>query len=96
MNQMLSNRILFVKHNCPFCRKYYGIVEDINRHLKPEKRVQKIYVEELEPIVDKFAPYLQKYGTPFLYMNGYVVAGMSTEEFVKGFLIGFLKKTGEL
>lgn len=96
MEGMLTNRLLFVTYNCPFCRKYYGVVEDVNRRLKPENAIRKVHVEQPEPIVDKFMPYLKKYGTPFLYMNGYVVAGMSTEEFVKGFLVGFLKKRGEL
>jgi len=92
----MSDRLLFVSMNCPHCRKYIGIVEDINMKLAPDKQIERININGFDTRIQKYIWYIKKYGTPFFVMDGYAIIGMTTEKFVRGFLNAYLKKAGDL
>lgn len=92
----MPDRILFVKPNCRHCRKYIGVVEKINMLLPIGKQIERISIDGFDPRIQKYVQFLQKYGTPFLVIDGYAVSGMTTEEFSEGFLKGYLKGAGDL
>jgi glutaredoxin len=98
-----ANRYLFVKQGCPFCKKYKAVREVINLDLKNDKRIQLIDVTSYSAhgiIMDSRAEAVIKSGlmtgVPMLYMDGFIVRGATSESFVKGWLLGYLAKTGEL
>jgi glutaredoxin len=97
------NRYLFVKHGCPHCRKYKAIRESINAQLLPEKRIKLVDVSSyvdfgiiMDPVTKAMVEQNSLSGVPLLYMDGFVVHGATTEANVKGWLLGYLKKTGEM
>lgn len=89
-----GQRFLIVESGCPFCAKYFPVIQKINMLLSPERRIKIINVNELEwninfsPIID-----LVKWkGTPFLYISGIVSEGITTKEYAEGFLMAVLEK----
>ena len=97
-----NHRILFVQDGCVHCKLIYGVVEEFNIFLKPEKRIRIVdmtdkwnYDIDLEPI----ANHIDIKGTPTLYMGGenpVLVEGVTTRDWLKGFLKGYLEKVGDL
>lgn len=84
--------LLITQYDCPFCKQILGIVEEVNMYLKPKDRILikdiTMWQEhgiELNPILSKF----DWEGTPTLYLNGVVYAGLTTKEHLKGFLVGY-------
>ena len=96
---MKQIRILFMQKGCQHCRLYLGIIEKFNVLLKPEKRVRVIDVtDSWNRGIDlsEIPKYIELKGTPSLYLNGIILEGVTTREYLKGFLKGYFVKTGEL
>ena len=95
-------RAIFIQQSCSHCKLIYGVVEEFNIFLKPEKRIKIVditdnwaYNVDLEPIVN----HIDIKGTPTLYLGGehpVVVDGVTTRDWLKGFLKGYLEKAGDL
>lgn len=100
--QKYPHRLLIIMRNCEHCKLIYGIVDEFNVFLKPEKRIRIIdmtdswdYDMNLEPI----AKHLDIKGTPTLFLGGehpVLVEGVTTREWLKGFLRGYLERVGDL
>lgn len=89
----LSNaRLLFTQDGCPFCRMMRLEVKYVNHLLSPEKRIREINVKSHHPVLAMIKP---KH-TPTLYLDGYTLIGTTSEKYMRGFLYGYLRKTGEI
>jgi hypothetical protein len=95
-------RLLIVQRDCVHCKLIYGVAEEFNVFLKPEKKIRIVDVSDnwnfnvdLQPIVN----HIDIKGTPTLYLGGehpILVEGVTTREWFKGFLKGYLEKAGDL
>lgn len=102
LGKNLKERLLFIQNDCPHCKLIHGVVEEFNVFLPPEKMIRVVNVStmwqyniDLEPIVN----YIELKGTPTLFLGGehpIVVEGVTTREYMKGFLKGYLEKMGDL
>ena len=97
-----DGRLLFILQGCSHCRLYHGVVEEFNMQLQPDKRIQIVDVTDwwqhgvnVNPIVE----FVEIRGTPTLYLGGkypQVVEGATTRHYLRGFLKGYFKQTGEM
>ena len=75
-----------------------GIVARINARLPVNKRIIVVDISEnpFHPLIKALRDSFKKYGnyppTPYLYLDGIAVIGITTEEFAEGLLEGYLKK----
>ena len=100
--QFFPHRLLFIMQGCEHCKLIYGVAEELNVFLPPEKRIRIVDVThswnfnmDIEPIIN----YIELKGTPTLFLGGYnpiVVEGITTREYFKGYLKGYLEKVGDL
>lgn len=95
-------RMLIIQRDCPHCKLIYGVAEEFNMFLSPEKRIRIVDVTDswdynmnLEPITN----HIDIKGTPTLYLGGehpVLMEGITTRNYFKGFLRGYLEKMGDL
>ena len=95
-------RLFFVQRNCVHCKLIHGVVEEFNMFLKPGKQIKVIDVTDswdynlnLMPIIN----HIDIKGTPTLYLGGehpVLMEGITTRDYFKGFLKGYLEKAGDL
>lgn len=90
----MLNRFVVVRRDCPHCKCYLRVIQEINALLPPEKRISYIEVTDAEdynfhePLLTKI-----KYpGTPTLFMDGIRVVGMTSPFFAKEFLFRLVKE----
>lgn len=87
--QQYNDRVVFYEYGCEFCHKVLNVVDFVNAQLpRDEKVIEKVDVESNSPKISMYEPE----GAPEIYLNGIVVQGVTTEEFTRGFLEGFLKE----
>ena len=87
-------RVLLVTENCPFCRMMRLEVSRINELLAPENRIKVVHIDSFNPMALMFRG--RKIGTPSLYLDGYLVQGTTSEEYIQRFLHGYFKSIGEV
>lgn len=105
----MNIRYLIVNNmSCPYCPKWYNIVEEINAMISPEERINIIDTSEYDEYNINLYPILNRlgYGTkkgiigvPTLVWGDedgiILIEGMSTKEYAKYLLIGLLGKDEE-
>lgn len=89
------NRFLLIEKICPFCIKYFPIINRINANLPPENRIRIIDTTDFEnwgvqlnPIIER----IEYEGTPTLYIDGIEISGATTSYWIEGFLKAYLKE----
>ena len=94
----MINRLLFIKNGCPHCSKVKSVVPDINIKLSPEKRIRIINItaEDYNANMHPVAKLVNFENTPFLYLDGICVEGMTSEYYAKDYITKHLKMKGEL
>ena len=75
-----------------------SIIARINAKLPIDKRIMVVDISEnpFHPLIkalrDSFIQYGSYPPTPYLYLDGIAIIGITTEEFAEGLLEGYLKK----
>ena len=85
----MKRRYLFVEFDCGFCKEYLNVIDIVNSRLKPEDKVKIIDLTNLKEtgIPDNFlAEKFNVENVPFLYIDGFIILGESSKEFIKSFL----------
>lgn len=89
------NRFLLVEKICPFCIKYFPIINRINSNLPPKKRIKIIDTTDFEQFGVQLNPIIEKIeyeGTPTLMIDGIKVEGATSPMWIEGFLKSYLKE----
>ena len=91
-------RFLFIKRGCPYCHKYMGVIQNINSKLKIGKRIRVIDItlEDFDINLNQVVNLVRFEGTPFLYLDGFCVQGMTTREYAYNYITSYLKMVGDL
>ena len=93
---METQRFLIVERGCPNCKKYLGVVEEINLHLEIKNQI-KIYDEtdtKFGVVRNQITSLVDWEGFPTLFLDGYVKVGVISKDDAKNFLLGYLGKNG--
>jgi len=84
---------------CSGCIPQEGVVEEINIHLPPEKKIRSInvlwdfnYNINLNPEINM----LNCDATPSIFLNGRLKEGHGGRAYFKGFLKGYFEKKGDI
>jgi len=88
-------RVLFIQNNCPHCKKYLGIVDEVNSKIKDKnKRIDTVFIDGFDSRIPRYRSLLRM-GVPQINIDGYVIVGATNEAFVRGFLYGYFRKMGD-
>jgi len=85
-------RVFFYYVGCPYCLLCYGIIDKINSMVKPGKRIAIVNIYSSDYRVKIIQPDV----VPFIYLDGFVIKGTTSREYIESFLYGYMKEQGDL
>lgn len=83
---------------CPFCSMIKPVVAKINTQLSPENRIRIIDLtsEDFGIKLHQITNRINIENTPFLYLDGICMEGITSEEYAENYIKQYLRMKGEI
>jgi predicted DsbA family dithiol-disulfide isomerase len=91
----MKQNYLFMEFGCPYCEMYLNEIDKVNSKLSPKDKVKIIDVTNASSmeILDNFLiEKLSLSSVPVFFIDGYQINGVSSKEWIQGFLNSVFKE----